>query len=854
MEETIFKPIKITPNFYQLGTPSFPVYLSMGEVGMIIEGGTGPTFNIIVNQITSLGIDLKQIQYVVLTHTHADHIGAVPHLKRSWPHLKLMSSPVGAEILKTKELFKEFLMVDLSIAQLMKVRAEVDRLPAPLENYGFEVDTVIQEGDRIELGAGIVWQVLDTPGHSPCHVSLYGEKEDILVAGDATGFYVPEKDAFWPNYFNSLEAYCESIRKLYTLPARLAALSHNGVIQSNVPGYLQKAMRATENYHKELLHMLERGLPKEKVALEKARFVDSLTDIQPFKVMYDLCRLLIKQSQTKSLALSFSLPEVAGMDRGSDFEGKETSAKVGGREISAKPFVERTKPLSLHERLGLLALIDEGMRRGLAEAPVFTDLFSDLWDLVNATASGSKINRFKPDHSQNGFHVFEINAETGENLGRLNMLYLNKPIPCYYLVYVEVAAPFRRKGLGNRILKYFGDFLVDCSAVGILDNIIPADDPTYDIYLKHSWKPIESIAGAALSDKNDNYMIFIPPALEGKDLKLSVQKLLYHLKRKRTFIDIRDNEMMVKRTITEFKELYQTLLAYFDTEIKRAEPSPVMRYMFTRFVTKLIAFRRRIGNLVGYTGGESMEQIVLSPEIAALKMKSYAPRELAHQNARGTGELALLGRLPEDLKNQPARVIESLPNYGRPSFLGWLEKRGKSINHPLTIGDLMDLGFDPTRLKETTIDGQEYIFERVQVRQLEEIKKKNEFLERIATALSNTKVRSAWLKTNPVLLTIRDRGNAYVLRRKIAAIHWEEAIEQVQGHPALRGLNASAGLDRMILNTVSTANEMVAARFGLDKGLIIDQLSPFVSWDLKNNRPKMVIEFDATYLESIWMA
>ncbi len=192
MEETIFKPIKITPNFYQLGTPSFPVYLSMGEVGMIIEGGTGPTFNIIVNQITSLGIDLKQIQYVVLTHTHADHIGAVPHLKRSWPHLKLMSSPVGAEILKTKELFKEFLMVDLSIAQLMKVRAEVDRLPAPLENYGFEVDTVIQEGDRIELGAGIVWQVLDTPGHSPCHVSLYGEKEDILVAWDATGFYVPE--------------------------------------------------------------------------------------------------------------------------------------------------------------------------------------------------------------------------------------------------------------------------------------------------------------------------------------------------------------------------------------------------------------------------------------------------------------------------------------------------------------------------------------------------------------------------------------------------------------------------------------------------------------------------------------
>ena len=35
------------------------------------------------------------------------------------------------------------------------------------------------------------------------------------------------------------------------------------------------------------------------------------------------------------------------------------------------------------------------------------------------------------------------------------MLYLKKPIPCYYLVYVEVAAPYRNRGLGNRILTHF---------------------------------------------------------------------------------------------------------------------------------------------------------------------------------------------------------------------------------------------------------------------------------------------------------------------------------------------------------------------------------------------------------------
>ncbi len=306
MMDSMHKPIRITPSLYQLGTPSFPAYLSMGEVGMIIEGGTGPTFGIIASQIEALGIDPKQIHYVVLTHSHADHIGGVPHMKLAWPHLKLLASPAASETLKSRELLKEFLLVDLSIAQLMQARRELKKLPAQLDRYSFEPDSVVREGDRIDLGKGIVWGVLDTPGHSPCHISLYEQSERTLALGDATGFYVPEQDVFWPNYFQSLEIYCESIRKLSRLPARRALLSHNGVIQEDVRGHLQKAMIATEIYHRELLERLNLGEIAEKIALEKARFVSGLTDIQPFRIMYDLCKVMIKRSQTNGKGLSFS--------------------------------------------------------------------------------------------------------------------------------------------------------------------------------------------------------------------------------------------------------------------------------------------------------------------------------------------------------------------------------------------------------------------------------------------------------------------------------------------------------------------------------------------------------------------
>jgi len=300
-------PIALTPSFFHLGTPAFPAFLSMGESGMLIEGGTGPTFPIIVEQIRTLGISPERIKYIALTHTHADHIGGIPHFKRIWPHIKVIGSYGADRIFQKRDLFHEYLLADTAIAQLMKAKDEIDDLPPFLNEYHFGLDSSVKEGDRIDLGKGIAWDVYETPGHSVCHIAFFEATEGTLVVGDGTGFYVPEKDAFWPNYFVSLADYLNSIRKLAALPAKRAVLSHNCVIYGKVKEHLQYALSATEKYHREILARLAAGESAEKIAIDKARFVDSITDIQPFRIMYDLSKLLINRSQKADPNLSFSL-------------------------------------------------------------------------------------------------------------------------------------------------------------------------------------------------------------------------------------------------------------------------------------------------------------------------------------------------------------------------------------------------------------------------------------------------------------------------------------------------------------------------------------------------------------------
>jgi 2-aminobenzoylacetyl-CoA thioesterase len=290
------KIIELTPHLFQLGTSSFPVYLSIGEDAMLIEGGTGPTFGIIVSQIKHLGIDPLKIKYIALTHTHGDHVGAVPRLRRIWPHIKVLAGTTADRFLKKDRFVKDFLPSDRMIGGILLNKGDIERIPEELSEYRFEADSVIDEGAKIDLGNGIRWGVFNTPGHSPCHISLFEEKEGTVTIGDMTGYYDPLKDIFWPNYFFSLEAYCNSIKRMMTVPAKRGILSHNGEIDGNIKEYFQKALHATESYHRDIIERVDRGDGEEKMCMEKADWICSIGALASYEVLIILCRLLIGSS------------------------------------------------------------------------------------------------------------------------------------------------------------------------------------------------------------------------------------------------------------------------------------------------------------------------------------------------------------------------------------------------------------------------------------------------------------------------------------------------------------------------------------------------------------------------------
>ena len=193
--------------------------------------------------------------------------------------------------------------------------------------------------------------------------------------------------------------------------------------------------------------------------------------------------------------------------------------------------------------------------------------------------------------------------------------------------------------------------------------------------------------------------------------------------------------------------------------------------------------------------------------------------------------------------------------YGRPYLREWLRKTDRKEPLTLTIGDLLDLGFDPTRLREITLQEEIFMLERVTPLLIAETEARESALRKAVQKSSNSRINGSRLLVNPPLLWIQERGNGYILRKKIPGIHGEEALSQLRSQEALKDLNRQLRVDKTIERTIGAVQDFLKTHVRLPVPLVPADLAVFVPWDLQSNRPLVAIDDRLQpYLEQVWLA
>ncbi|MEW6419901.1 MAG: MBL fold metallo-hydrolase [Nitrospirota bacterium] len=142
------------------------------------------------------------VKYIVCTHAHFDHVGAVPDLKKE----------TGAKIVIHRDEIEIYKNTREQAALLWGY--ELDPLPEP--------DMIASEGDKLEIG-NLRFEILHTPGHSPGGICLYGE--GILITGDTLFAGSVGRTDF---YGGNIEKLKNSFKRLMSLSDEVRVLPGHG--------------------------------------------------------------------------------------------------------------------------------------------------------------------------------------------------------------------------------------------------------------------------------------------------------------------------------------------------------------------------------------------------------------------------------------------------------------------------------------------------------------------------------------------------------------------------------------------------------------------------------------------------
>ncbi|MBW3588943.1 MAG: MBL fold metallo-hydrolase [Actinobacteria bacterium] len=196
-------------------------YLPGPDRSALIEAGPGSSVQHTMKGLEQLEVD--HLDFIILTHIHLDHAGAIGHLCERFPSATVMVREEGAPHL-----------VDPS-----RLWASAARLYPDMEKIWGEMRPVPKDRIRAisndeavaDLGGGRRIDAIYTPGHARHHMALLDRQSGDLFAGDAIGVRLQDagviRPATPPPEFD-LEAAVESIERMRAFRASRVLPTHFG--------------------------------------------------------------------------------------------------------------------------------------------------------------------------------------------------------------------------------------------------------------------------------------------------------------------------------------------------------------------------------------------------------------------------------------------------------------------------------------------------------------------------------------------------------------------------------------------------------------------------------------------------
>jgi len=237
-----------------IGHVGYPCFIIKGSLKtMMIDAGINLLAPKYYNDIGNVLGDPKNLNYIAITHSHYDHLGAIPYLLKKIPNL----SVVGSE--RIQHLLAKQSVIDF-MTHLSNIQKDIFSEITGNEDVSlshFNITVPVVEGDTIDLG-GLTCMIYTVPGHTRDSLAYYFPEIKLLCPGESVG--VPQginDDSIQVEFLSSYQDYYNSIIKLASLDVKILCFAHGFVYtDEDVSSFFETSLKATETYKNLILQYL----------------------------------------------------------------------------------------------------------------------------------------------------------------------------------------------------------------------------------------------------------------------------------------------------------------------------------------------------------------------------------------------------------------------------------------------------------------------------------------------------------------------------------------------------------------------------------------------------------------------